>query len=128
MMMRGLGLNSLESCTRLMNCLSICSVTVKSAITPSFIGRITVMLPGALPSISLASRPTAWIVFLALGPPSRRIETTMARQGRCAPTHIDQRVGCTEVDGEVVGEVFAEETEHVCSAGGCGKENFYDTL
>jgi hypothetical protein len=46
MMMRGLGEKSLLSSTRLMKCLSICSVTVKSAITPSFIGRMAVMLPG----------------------------------------------------------------------------------
>src|SRR2546422_4307488 len=39
MMMRGEGENSLLWCTFLMNCLSICSVTVKSAMTPSFIGR-----------------------------------------------------------------------------------------
>jgi len=32
---------------------------VKSAITPSFIGRIAVMLPGVLPSIIFASLPTA---------------------------------------------------------------------
>jgi hypothetical protein len=59
-----------------MNCLSICSVTVKSAITPSFIGRMASMLPGTLPSICLASLPTAAIVFLPLGPPSCRIATT----------------------------------------------------
>ncbi len=59
-----------------MNCLSICSVTVKSAITPSFIGRMASMLPGTLPSIALASAPTAWIVFLPLGPPSWRMATT----------------------------------------------------
>ena len=76
MMMRGLGENSCESCTFLMKCLSICSVTVKSAITPSFIGRIAVMLPGVLPSICFASLPTAWIVFLPFGPPSWRIATT----------------------------------------------------
>ncbi|MNK82936.1 hypothetical protein D3C87_1027270 [compost metagenome] len=70
MMIRGLGRSSFESWTILMNCLSICSVTVKSAITPSFIGRMASILPGTLPSICLASLPTAWIVFLALGPPS----------------------------------------------------------
>jgi len=32
---------------------------VKSAITPSFIGRMVVMLPGVRPSICLASAPTA---------------------------------------------------------------------
>ena len=76
MMMRGLGENRRESCTFLMNCFSICSVTVKSAITPSFIGRMAAMLPGVLPSICLASRPTAWMVFLPLGPPSWRMATT----------------------------------------------------
>src|ERR1700733_12116663 len=35
------------------------SVTLKSAITPSFIGLIATMLPGVRPSISFASRPTA---------------------------------------------------------------------
>src|SRR5437762_11558749 len=35
------------------------SVTLKSAITPSFIGRMATMLPGVRPSISLASLPTA---------------------------------------------------------------------
>ena len=76
MMMRGLGENRRESCTFLMNCLIICSVTTKSAITPSFIGRMVVMLPGVLPSICLAVWPTAWMVRLALGPPSVRIATT----------------------------------------------------
>src|SRR5271157_185301 len=35
------------------------SVTLKSAITPSFMGRIATMLPGVRPSISFASLPTA---------------------------------------------------------------------
>ena len=35
------------------------SVTSKSAITPSFMGRMATMLPGVRPSISLASLPTA---------------------------------------------------------------------
>jgi hypothetical protein len=34
-------------------------VTLKSAITPSFIGLIATTLPGVRPSISFASRPTA---------------------------------------------------------------------
>ena len=55
MMMRGLGRKVLRGCTMRMNCLSICSVTVKSAITPSFMGRIASMLPGTLPSMALAS-------------------------------------------------------------------------
>ena len=39
---------------------SICSVTSKSAITPSFSGRMALMLPGVRPSIRFASMPTAW--------------------------------------------------------------------
>ena len=39
---------------------SICSVTSKSAITPSFSGRIAVIVPGVRPSIRFASTPTAW--------------------------------------------------------------------
>ena len=62
--MRGLDDRKRLGLTFLMNCLSICSVTVKSAITPSFIGRIAEMLPGVRPSIFLASRPTARMVFL----------------------------------------------------------------
>ncbi len=76
MMMRGLGFIIERGWTILMNCFSICSVTVKSAITPSFIGRMASMLPGTLPSIALASAPTAWMVFLPLGPPSWRMATT----------------------------------------------------
>jgi hypothetical protein len=76
MMMRGLGVSSVRGCTILMNCLIICSVITKSAITPSFIGRIASMLPGTLPSMALASRPTAWITFLPWGPPSWRMATT----------------------------------------------------
>src|SRR5882724_6045775 len=74
--MRGLGRNHWLSWIFLMKYLSICSVIVKSAITPSFMGRMAVMLPGVRPSICLAARPTAWMVFLPLGPPSWRIATT----------------------------------------------------
>ena len=38
---------------------SIFSVISKSAMTPSFMGRMATMLPGVRPSISLASLPTA---------------------------------------------------------------------
>ena len=38
---------------------SICSVTSKSAITPSLSGRIAVIVPGVRPSIRFASTPTA---------------------------------------------------------------------
>ena len=39
---------------------SICSVTSKSAMTPSLSGRIAVIVPGVRPSIRFASAPTAW--------------------------------------------------------------------
>ena len=44
---------------RLMKWRIIASVTSKSAMTPSFMGRMATMLPGVRPSISLASLPTA---------------------------------------------------------------------
>ncbi len=54
---------------------SIFSVTVKSAITPSFSGRMAVMLPGVRPSMFFASVPTASI-FLPPREGSSRIATT----------------------------------------------------
>jgi hypothetical protein len=39
---------------------SICSVTSKSAITPSLRGRIAEIEPGVRPSMRFASTPTAW--------------------------------------------------------------------
>src|SRR5205809_890726 len=51
-----------------MKYVSIFSVTVKSAMTPSFMGRMATILPGVRPSISLASLPTAstWFVTLLM--------------------------------------------------------------
>src|SRR5829696_3080486 len=46
-------------CTLRMKCLSIFSVTSKSAMTPSLRGRMATMLPGVRPSIRLAAEPTA---------------------------------------------------------------------
>src|SRR5687767_9605642 len=51
----------LRRCALRMKCPSIFSAASKSAITPSRIGRIAVMLPGVRPIISLASVPTASI-------------------------------------------------------------------
>ena len=110
MMMRGDGDSSRDTCTFLMNCLSICSVTVKSAMTPSFIGRITVMLPGALPSICFASLPTAWMVrfaarpaFLADGDDRRFVEDD------AFAADVDQRVRGAKIDREIIGEIGAQE-------------------
>jgi len=46
-------------CAFWMKYVSIFSVTLKSAMTPSFMGLMATTLPGVRPSISLASRPTA---------------------------------------------------------------------
>ena len=51
--------NILRPCAFWMKYVSIRSVILKSAITPSFMGRMATMLPGVRPTISLASRPTA---------------------------------------------------------------------
>ena len=72
---RGLGRNSVFSCTLWMKYWSIFSVTVKSAMTPSFRGRIAVMWPGVRPSMCLASFPTAATVHELLRG-SERIATT----------------------------------------------------
>src|SRR5215475_14591599 len=44
------------------------AVISKSAITPSFIGRMATMLPGVRPSISFASLPTARTFFVPDAP------------------------------------------------------------
>ncbi len=56
----------LRLCAFRMKCVSIFSAASKSAITPSFIGLMAVMLPGVRPSISFASVPTASIRPLIL--------------------------------------------------------------
>ena len=59
---RGLGLSTRLPCTFSMKYCSIFSVKVKSAMTPSFMGRTAVMWPGVRPSMFLASVPTATIL------------------------------------------------------------------
>ena len=49
----------------LINSFNIISVISKSAITPSFIGFMAFILPGVLPSISLASLPVARTCFVS---------------------------------------------------------------
>ena len=63
---RGLGRMKRDSWALWMKYCNIFSVTVKSAMTPSFMGRMAVMFWGVRPSICLASSPTATTV---LGPP-----------------------------------------------------------
>src|SRR5271156_4019712 len=52
-------MNRRRPCARRIKYRSIASVTSKSLITPSFSGRIAEIDPGVLPSISLATKPTA---------------------------------------------------------------------
>ncbi len=54
---------------------SICSVTSKSAITPSFRGLIAWIVPGVRPSMRLASMPTAWT-----SPERESIATTLGSE------------------------------------------------
>ncbi len=53
------GFDRLLAFAFLMKCLSMASVTSKSAMTPSLSGRMATISPGVLPSIRLASSPTA---------------------------------------------------------------------
>ena len=78
-------------------------MTSKSAMTPSFIGRIATMLPGVRPSISLASLPTARTF---LGPLRRRLHGDHARLVRDDAATLDERErrGRPEIDGQVVGK------------------------
>ena len=57
----GLGENQPFEVTSLMKYLIISSVTLKSAITPSFIGLIAVIFCGERPSMVFALAPTARI-------------------------------------------------------------------
>jgi hypothetical protein len=72
---RGLISEPRRRCTLRMKYDSIFSVMSKSAITPSFIGRMALIDPGVLPSISLAARPTALPFWRTLLVP-RRTATT----------------------------------------------------
>ena len=73
---RGLGRMIFDSCTLWMKYCSIFSVTVKSAMTPSFMGRMAVMFSGVRPSIFLADSPTAATLLFPPRPRSCRIATT----------------------------------------------------
>ena len=72
MMMRGWA-EERQSSTFLTNCFML--VTVKSAITPSFIGCIRGDVAGVRRASSWRSNPTSWITRLPLGRPSWRMET-----------------------------------------------------
>ena len=91
---------------------SIFSVMVKSAMTPSFIGRMAVMWPGVRPSMFFASWPTASI-FLP-----RAARLLADRDDRRLVEHdalaanVDQSVCGAQIDRQVVGEIAAKILEH----------------
>ncbi len=101
---RGLGRKRRDSCTLWMKYCSIFSVTVKSAMTPSFIGRIAVMFCGVRPSICLASSPTATTDLGSAG----ALVTDRHHRGLIEhdplAAGIDQRVGGAKIDRQIVGE------------------------
>src|SRR5437762_717506 len=82
-----------------MKWLSIFSVISKSAITPSFMGRMATMLPGVRPSISLASLPTA-----STFPVTLFTATMEGSDHDPLVLRVHERVGGAEVDGQVVGQ------------------------
>jgi hypothetical protein len=65
-MTRGFTLNTWFSMIRVRKYRSIFSVTSKSAMTPSFIGRTARIPSGVRPSMRLASSPTPLIFFVSL--------------------------------------------------------------
>ncbi|KAF5042033.1 hypothetical protein DSECCO2_516880 [anaerobic digester metagenome] len=69
-------------CTLEMKCRSMASVTSKSAMTPSFMGRMATMLPGVRPSMRLASAPTARTLLL---PRLSRLTATTEGSRRTMP-------------------------------------------
>ena len=84
-------------CTFWMKWRSICSVTSKSAITPSFSGRMALMLPGRAPEHPLGLDPDR--VHLAAALVDRHHGGL--REHDAAPADVHQRVGRPEVDGHV---------------------------
>ena len=95
---------------------SISSVTSKSAITPSFSGRIAWIVPGVRPSMRLASMPDR--VHFA----GARVDRDDARLGQHdpAPAHVDERVGGPEVDRHVAAAEACQIAEDAHRSGvGC---------
>ena len=97
---------------RAMNWRSISSVAMKSAITPSRIGRMISTGSGVLALHGLGVSPTAstsrW--------PPRTCTATMDGSSMMMPRpdHVHQRVRGAEVDGDVVGECARYARKHGC--------------
>jgi hypothetical protein len=81
--------------------------------TPSFIGRIAVMLPGRAAEHLLGGETDFLDHALAVGPavlPDRDHRRLVEDDALAAD--IDQRVGRTEVDREIVREIALQKLEH----------------
>jgi hypothetical protein len=81
--------------------------------TPSFIGRMAVMLPGVLAQHLLGGMADRHDGLLGVGAAfgADRHHRGLVQHDALA-AHVDQRVGGAEVDGQIVGKIGAEKTEH----------------
>ena len=96
-----------------MNCFSICSVTVKSAMTPSFIGPDRGDVARRAAEHLLGREPDFLDHLLAVGPAflADRDHRGLVQHDALA-AHVDQGVGGAEVDREVAAEIAFEKLEH----------------
>ena len=110
---RGLGRKKRFSCALWMKCCNIFSVTVKSAITPSFSGRMAWMLPGVRPSMLFAALPTAAMLLpLPCRCPWRMRDYGGLVEHDARAAGVDQRIGGAEIDREIIGEQTPKTLEH----------------
>ena len=88
-------------------------MTLKSAMTPSFIGLMATMLPGVRPSISLASLPTAStsLVFLLMRDDGGLIDDD------ALAARVDQSIRGAEINGQVARK-HAEQGAQIVEARG----------
>ena len=108
---RGLGRMNEFSCTLLMKYLSIFSVTRKSAITPSFRGRMAVMLPGVRPSMRFGIEADGGHGLLVALNPNRHHGGLVQNDPLIAD--VDERVRRPEVYGKVPGKQPANIFKHL---------------
>ena len=88
-----------------MNCLIICSVTTKSAITPSFIGLYGGDVAWRLAEHLLGGMADRLDGFLGIGTPfGTNGDDRRFIQHDALAAHVDQGVRGTEVDRQIVGK------------------------
>ena len=97
---------------RWMNWRSISSVAMKSAITPSRMGRTISTGSGVLPCMALALQADRQHHALAAAHLHRHHRRLV--DDDAAPHHVHQRVGRAEVDGDIVGECARDARDHGC--------------